>query len=75
MEHLSASVDWLTLSVDVSPNVSYEVVSGAHDGFPNYEIYINEEQIHGYSHGAQTPSSLFHPMEFIIPPSSGTVRQ
>ena len=36
---------------------------------------LNEQQIHGYSHGPQTPNSLFHPMEFIIPPSSGTVRQ
>ena len=85
--HLTASVG---NPLVVSPAIDYDVtvvidfsdisnhrytVEGTHDGFPNYEVFINEEQVWGYAHGSQTPFSLFPPMERIIGPVQGVVRQ
>jgi hypothetical protein len=57
-----------------SPNIDYEVrfsvdfsdpanlqftMIGDHDAFPNYEVYVNSEHVHGYEHGAETPFALF----------------
>ena len=50
------------------------VMSGRHDGFPNYEVYVNEQQVHAFAHSTQTPFSLFPPMEWIVAPISGRLR-
>ena len=71
------------------PNIDYEfefsidfedqnnprfLLTGAHDGFPNYEVYVNERQVYGYVHGDQWPISLFPPMEWIVGPVLGALR-
>jgi hypothetical protein len=50
----------LTFSGD--GNVYYEV-TGDHDGFPNYGIWVGDQRIYDYYHGSQTPWSLGPPME------------
>lgn len=73
-----------------SPDIDYEIrfsidftnpqnpaysVEGEHDGFPNYEVYVNEQRIHHYEHGNATPLSLFPPAEKSLPLIQRTLRQ
>jgi Chitobiase/beta-hexosaminidase C-terminal domain len=49
-------------------------MTGAHDGFPNYEVYMNGQLVYAYIHAEQTPFSLFPPMEFVVGPIAGSVK-
>jgi hypothetical protein len=48
--------DLITVTIDFR-TMTYKL-TGAHDGFPNYEMYINRQRIHHYEHGAYTPAAL-----------------
>jgi hypothetical protein len=72
----SPTIDYqIDVSIDFSDplNLRYTVV-GDHDGFPNYELYLNEQHIHGYAHDTETPLSLVWPMEKHFQ-REGTVQQ
>lgn len=72
----SPTIDYeISFSVDFSDpaNLQFTLI-GDHDGFPNYEVYVNTEHIHGYAHGSETPFSLIHPMEKHFE-QTGRVRQ
>ncbi|OFW43883.1 MAG: hypothetical protein A3J29_15980 [Acidobacteria bacterium RIFCSPLOWO2_12_FULL_67_14b] len=74
---VSPDIDYqVTVSIDFSdgPNPTFSV-TGSHDGFPNYEMCINERRLYQHDHGSQTPFSLFPPMEFTIGPIQGMLRQ
>ena len=47
---LVATLDWdLTITIDTSGDKPHWTLEGAHDGFPAYEIYINDIEIDTYS--------------------------
>ena len=41
-------------------------VSGDHDAFPNYEIYINRERVHQWEHGENTIRELLPPNDDVV---------
>jgi hypothetical protein len=55
---LGANLDWdYTITIDTSADKPNWTLKGAHDGFPAYEIYINDQEIYTYSPG--TPPFTF----------------
>jgi hypothetical protein len=52
----------VALSLPAQGSSTYEV-TGQHDGFPNYEIYLGDQLVYPYEHGGQTPFSLGDGME------------
>lgn len=72
----SPNIDYdISFAVDFSDpaNLQFTLI-GDHDGFPNYEVYVNTEHIHGYAHGSETPFSLIDPLEKHFE-KTGRVRQ
>ncbi|MGE3177675.1 MAG: hypothetical protein AB7N65_28060, partial [Vicinamibacterales bacterium] len=56
------SIDYeLQLTVDFVA-MTYRLVA-AHDGFPNYEVYLNRLRIHDHPHGSSTPADLLPPLD------------
>ena len=61
----SPNIDYdFTIEIDYLglKNPSYRI-TGDHDGFPAYEVYIGNQMIHHYHHGNETPLALFPPMD------------
>ena len=54
--------------------VNYQV-SGSHDGFPAYEIYVDDNLIYGYNplDSGKTPTSLAFPQDKTISPQDKTI--
>ena len=66
---MSPNIDCdLTVSFHGAPESPAVTVTGNHDGFPAYEVYVDERLV--YSHdpeaAGQTPLSLFPPAEFEV---------
>lgn len=69
------NIDWdFTFTIDFSTKRPYYKFTGAHDGFPAYEVYINEKLIYPYDPGPQRCTvRLIDPrypdrMTLLIPP-------
>jgi uncharacterized protein DUF3238 len=46
------AIDWdLTLTIDTSGATPHWTLTGAHDGFPAYEVYVNGQTLYTYSPG------------------------
>jgi hypothetical protein len=64
----------IAINQDEAGNLSYSL-DGTHDGFPAYELYINDHLI--YSHdpigSGEGPLSLAYPMERTVAGVSGTI--
>jgi hypothetical protein len=56
-----------TISYEMKVTIDFDTMryqlTGEHDGFPNYEMYLNQHRIHDFSHGTNNPNALFPPME------------
>jgi hypothetical protein len=60
-------IDWdFSLEIDVSGSSPTWTLTGDHDGFPAYEIYINGKTIYTYSPG--TPPFGFNDLRALFPP-------
>jgi hypothetical protein len=61
-------ISWdYNLDIDWSDEANVKVMLvGDHDAFPNYEVYVNEQPLHRYEHGAYTPLSLGPTMEIHV---------
>jgi hypothetical protein len=67
VRHL-ATIDYkftIVLNVSNPSSITYNI-EGSHDGFPNYEVYIDTTRVYEWSHGTQTPGSLAPPMEWAV---------
>jgi hypothetical protein len=50
---ISAAIDWdLTITIDTSSGRTRYAITGDHDGFPAYEVYINKTPIWRYNPGS-----------------------
>jgi hypothetical protein len=50
----SAAIDWdFTFVIDFSGTVSTYTFKGKHDGFPAYDVYINDDAVWTYDPGGQ----------------------
>ena len=48
----SPEINWdFTITIDTSGSSAHWTIMGAHDGFPSYEVYINNNQIYTFSPG------------------------
>ncbi len=62
------AIDWdFTLTLDTSTEPGVWALSGAHDGFPAYEIYINGAAVYQYDPGAP-PYEFAKDMRKLLPP-------
>jgi len=66
--------------VTLSPDIDYDLelvikydalggtytLSGSHDGFPCYEVFVGHQAIYTHDSGTQTITSLFPPQEFSV---------
>jgi len=60
-------IDWdFTIEIDVSGSSPTWTLTGSHDGFPAYEIYINGQTIYTYSPGS--PPFGFSDLRALFPP-------
>lgn len=60
-------IDWdFTIEIDTSQDPPQWTLTGSHDGFPAYEIYINGQTIYTYSPG--TPPFDFGDLRALFPP-------
>lgn len=72
-----APIDWdLTINIDTASPIPLWTLSGTHDGFPAYEIYINGTPIYTYDPGpapytVRQVVRLLPPMDVAIPPAYG----
>jgi hypothetical protein len=49
---IAPAIDWdLNLTIDTSGSKPHWTLTGAHDGFPAYEVYVNGQTIYTYSPG------------------------
>jgi hypothetical protein len=64
------SIDWdFTITIDTSGGSPAWTLKGAHDGFPGYEIYINNQRIYGRVPAGKTIAEinkLFPPLDVKI---------
>lgn len=61
-------IDWdFTLTLDTSEKPGGWVLTGAHDGFPAYEIYINKTPIYQHDPG-QAPYDFASQVRKLLPP-------
>jgi len=74
------AIDWdFTLSLDNSTKPGRWTLSGAHDGFPAYEIYINETPVYLHDPGAppyefaKDVNKLLPPLDVEIAETSGDI--
>ena len=59
--NLAPTTDWaFTLTIDASASPARWTLSGDHDGFPAYEIYINNMPIYTYDPGSPPYTFLDH---------------
>ena len=62
--HFSATIDYnFSLILRTEGDRATWTLFYQHDGFPNYELYVNDTPIYQFDHGNKTPASLFFPME------------
>ncbi len=55
------SLDWdFTIEIDTSGGTPQWTLTGRHDGFPAYEIYLNDTEIYRYSPGSPPYEFLTH---------------
>ena len=56
----SPDIDYdLELIIDFSdPGNPTWQLTGSHDGFPCYEVYLGESRLHHYDSGSETPTAL-----------------
>ena len=55
------SLDWdFTIGIDTSGGTPQWTLTGRHDGFPAYEIYLNDTEIYRYSPGSPPYEFLTH---------------
>ena len=67
LARLVATLDWdFTITIDTSGDKPHWTLEGAHDGFPAYEIYINDVAIDTYSPG--TPPFTLQHTRALMPP-------
>jgi hypothetical protein len=63
-----ATLDWdFTITIDTSSGMPEWTLTGKHDGFPAYELYINDTEIYRYSPGP-APYSFFTQVRKLLPP-------
>jgi hypothetical protein len=74
------SLDWdFTITIDTSTGTPEWTLTGRHDGFPAYEIYINDMEIYRYSPGpapydfVTQVRKLFPPLDVNVGNLSGTL--
>jgi len=64
---VSPEINWdFTITIDTSGTSAHWTINGAHDGFPAYEVYINDNPIHTYSPGPG-PYGLFDILKLFPP--------
>lgn len=76
---LLGTLDWhFRITIDAASGTPVWTLSGAHDGFPAYEIYINDMPIYIFSPGVppysvRQVSALSGRLDIKIPPRSGSL--
>jgi hypothetical protein len=62
------TLDWdFTITIDTSSGMPEWTLTGEHDGFPAYELYINDTEIYRYSPGP-APYSFFTQVRKLLGP-------
>ena len=65
---ISPNIDWdLTLTIDASSLPTSWTLTGAHDGFPAHEVYVNGQTLYTYDPGAPPYSFVPHLIRLFPP--------
>jgi hypothetical protein len=62
------NIDWdLTLTIDASASPTRWTLTGAHDGFPAHEVYVNDQTLYTYDPGPPPYTFVTH-LRRLFPP-------